>query len=136
MLWECDHSHCLSMISSNLTPHRDNLNHYCSVVSSGSQCFHLMKDERILCFNVMVSHKDLLLFLNFIYLFLAVLGFAATRGLSLVVASGGYSSLWCTGFSLQWLLLLRSTGSRCTGCSSCGTWAQQLWFAGSRAQAQ
>ena len=48
----------------------------------------------------------------------------------------GYSLLWCTGFSLQWLLLLRSTGSRRTGFSSCGTWAQQLWLAGSRAQAQ
>ena len=27
--------------------------------------------------------------------------------LSLVVASGGYSLLRCTGFSLQWLLLLK-----------------------------
>ena len=44
-------------------------------------------------------------------------------GLSPVVASGGYSSLQCVGFSLQWLLLLWSTGSRCTGFSSCGTWA-------------
>ena len=26
------------------------------------------------------------------------------RGPSLVVVTGGYSSLWCTGFSLQWLL--------------------------------
>ena len=31
--------------------------------------------------------------------------------LSLVVVSGGYSSLWCAGFSLWWLLLLRSMGS-------------------------
>ena len=30
-------------------------------------------------------------------------------------ANGSYSSLWCVGFSLRWLLLLRSTGSRCTG---------------------
>ena len=37
---------------------------------------------------------------------------------------GGYSSLWCMGFSLRWLLLLRSTGSRCTVFSSCGTQAQ------------
>ena len=43
------------------------------------------------------------------------------RGLSLVAASGGYSSLWCTGFSLQWLLLLRSLGSKRAGFSSCGT---------------
>ena len=26
-----------------------------------------------------------------------------------------HSSLWCTGFSLKWLLLLRSTGCRCMG---------------------
>ena len=66
---------------------------------------------------------------------MAALGLAV-RGLSLVAASAGYSSLWCVGFSLWWLLLLRSTGSRHTGFSSCGTRAQQLWLAGSRAQAQ
>ena len=62
--------------------------------------------------------------------------FVAARRLSLVVASGGYSSLWCAGFSLGCLLLLQSTGSRCAGFSSCGTRAQQLWLVGSRAQAQ
>ena len=35
-----------------------------------------------------------------------------SAGFSLVVASWGYSSLRCLGFSLQWLLLLQSTGSR------------------------
>ena len=40
-------------------------------------------------------------------------------GLSLVVVSRGYSSLWRVGFSLLWLLLLLSTGF-----SNCGTWAQ------------
>ena len=50
--------------------------------------------------------------------------FIAACGLSLVAASGGYSWLRCTGFSLQWLLLLQSTGSKRTGFSSCGTWAQ------------
>ena len=34
------------------------------------------------------------------------------RGLSLVVASGGYSSSQCAGLSLSRPLLLRSTGSR------------------------
>ena len=43
--------------------------------------------------------------------------------LSLVGASGGYSLLRCTGFSLQWLLSLWSTGFRCMGFSSCGLWA-------------
>ena len=37
------------------------------------------------------------------------------RGLSLVAASGGHSSSRCTGLSLSWPLLLRSTGSRRTG---------------------
>ena len=40
-----------------------------------------------------------------------------------VAAGGGYSSLRCEGFSLRWLLLLWSMGSRCTGFSSCGLWA-------------
>ena len=52
--------------------------------------------------------------------------FVAARRLSLVAASGGYSLLWCVGFSLWWLLLLRSTGSRSTGFSSCGARAQLL----------
>ena len=50
--------------------------------------------------------------------------FVAARGLPLVALSGGYSLLQCAGFSLRWLLLLRSTGSRHAGFSSCGTWAQ------------
>ena len=44
--------------------------------------------------------------------------------LSLVAVSRGYSSLWCTAFSLWLLLLLWSMGSRCTSFSSCSTWAQ------------
>ena len=63
------------------------------------------------------------LFILFIYFWLHWV-LVAARGLSLVVVSGGYSSLWCTGFSLWWLLLLRSMGSRHAGFSSCGTWAQ------------
>ena len=46
---------------------------------------------------------------------------AAVRVLSPVAASGGHSLLRCTGFSLRRPLLLRSTGSRRTGFSSCGT---------------
>ena len=47
--------------------------------------------------------------------------FVAVGMLSLVAASGGYSSLRCMGFSLRWLFLLRRTGSRRVGFSSCGT---------------
>ena len=62
-------------------------------------------------------------FNKFIYLFTYLWlhwVFIAACGLSLVVASRGYSSLQCVGFSLWWLLLLRGTGSRCAGFSSCG----------------
>ena len=59
----------------------------------------------------------------FIYFWLRWV-FIAAHGLSLVAASEVYSSLWCVGFSLWWLLLLQSTGSRHTGFSSCGQWAQ------------
>ena len=50
----------------------------------------------------------------FIYLFMAALGLRCC-------AHGGHSLLWCVGFSLRWLLLLRSTGSRHTGFSNCGS---------------
>ena len=79
--------------------------------------------------NMLLQWKDtanttLFIFLNlFIYFWLCWV-FLAARGLSLVVVSGGYSSLRCTCFSLQWLLLLRSTGPRVQG-------LQQLWRAGS-----
>ena len=55
---------------------------------------------------------------NFIYLFIYLWlcwVFVSVRGLSLVVASGGHSSSRCTGLSLSWRLLLRSTGSRRAG---------------------
>ena len=69
----------------------------------------------------------LIAFFNYYFLFIYVWlhwVFVAARRLSLVVVSGGYSSFWCAGFSLWWLLLLQSTGSRHMGFSSCGTWAQ------------
>ena len=54
--------------------------------------------------------------------------FVAVLGLSLVVASGGYSLLRCAGFSLQWLLLFgaQALGPRTAvvvarGLSSCGS---------------
>ena len=84
----------------------------------------------------------------FIYLFLLCWFFVATGGRSLVAVSEGYSSLWCTGFSLQRLLLLQSMalgtrasvaiayglGSRVVqtlgrlGFSSCDSWALEGWL--------
>ena len=53
---------------------------------------------------------------------------------SLVAESGGYSR-WCAGFSLQWLLLLWSTGSRAWGLElcSCPTLEHRLNSCGLRA---
>ena len=65
--------------------------------------------------------KIYLFYLIYFWLFWA---FVVERGLSLVAVSGAYSSLWCVGFLLQWLLLLRSSGSRHVGFSSCGALAQ------------
>ena len=67
---------------------------------------------------------------NFIYFWLHWV-FIAVFGLSLVAASRGFSSLQCMGFSLQWLPLLRSTGSGCMSFSNCSMWAQQLLLLGS-----
>ena len=68
-------------------------------------------------------HVTLVLFFLIIfkiYLFLAVLGLCCCTGFSVVGVSGGYLSLHCTGFLLQWLVLLHSTGSRAPSFSSCG----------------
>ena len=63
-------------------------------------------------------------FVLFIYLFLSALGLRCCARAFSSCSEQGYSSLWCTGFLLQWLLLLWSTGSRRAGSSSCGTRAQ------------
>ena len=55
------------------------------------------------------------------------------HGLSLVAASGGYSLLLCTGFSLRWLLLLWSTdssGTRFLLAACLGTGFSACTFAG------
>ena len=65
-------------------------------------------------------------------LFLAVLGLRCCAQSFSSAASGGYLSLWCAGFSLRWLLFLRSTGSRHAGFSSCDSRAQAQ-YCGARA---
>ena len=77
--------------------------------------------EKRLCWiqvqNTVVFRWPTYIFKNFIYFiyFWLCWVFVAAHGLSLVAASGGYSLLRCAGFSLRWLLFLRSTGSRRTG---------------------
>ena len=62
--------------------------------------------------------------------------FVAGCGLSLVVVGGGYSSLQHTGFSLRWLLLLQSMGSRREGFSSCASQALECRLNSCGSQAQ
>ena len=57
-------------------------------------------------------------------------------GLSLVATRRGYSLLQCAGFSLWWLLLLRSMGSRRAGFSSCGSQAPEHRLSSCDARAQ
>ena len=72
----------------------------------------------------------------FIYFIFGCIGSSLLRmGFSLVLASGSYSSLWCVGFSLQWLLLLQSTGSRRAGFSSYGSQALECRLSSCGAQA-
>ena len=63
------------------------------------------------CYSYFLTHL-------FIYFWLC---WVLVAGLSLVAARGGYSSLQCMGFSLQWLLLWQRTGSRALRLSSCGS---------------
>ena len=74
----------------------------------------------------------------FIYLFIygCVGSSLLCTGFLLVAVSRGYSLLWCTGFALQWLLLLWSMGSRRTGFSSCGSRAQECRLSSCDARAQ
>ena len=73
-------------------------------------------------------------FFFFIYFWLRWV-FVAACGLSLVAATG--ATLHCAAWASHCggLSLLPYSGSRGTGFSSCGVQAQQLWLAGSRAQA-
>ena len=62
----------------------------------------------------------------FIYFWLCWV-FVAACGLSLVATSGGYSSLWCTGFSYcgAWALGVQASVVVARGLSSCGSRALQ-----------
>ena len=80
-------------------------------------------------------------FILFIYFWLCWV-FVAVHGLSLVEVSGGYSSMRCAVFSLQWLLFCgaRALGTQASvvvarGLSSCGLWAleHRLRSCGARA---
>ena len=79
--------------------------------------------------HVFMAYKDIITCFLGWFVCLAVLGLHSCADFFLVAASRGYSSLPCAGFSLLWLLLLRSPGFRACGLSSWGSAA--LWHVGS-----
>ena len=92
------------------------------------QKFHIL-------FHKAQDEMSLGVLFNFLNFWLHWVFHVAACGLSLVAVSGDYFSLRCLGFSLRWLLLLRSTGSRHVGFSSCGSRAleRRLSSCGARA---
>ena len=82
-----------------------------------------------LWFNLLVVFAFFFLKRNSYLFIFGCAGSLSLPSLALVAASRGYSSLRGTGFSLGWLLLLWSVGSRVC-------WLQEFWLLGSRAQAQ
>ena len=88
-------------------------------------------------FPVVLCHTFLKKVILFIYFWVCLVFVAAWAFLQLWGAEATLQ-LQCTGFSLRWLLLLRSTGNRTCGFSSCnsqflkhslnscGSWAQLL----------
>ena len=70
-----------------------------------------------------VYSDPLPIFYNFIYLCLAVLGLHCSTSFSQAAVSRATLQLQWSYFSLRWLVLLQSTGSRCMGFCSYGSWA-------------
>ena len=83
-------------------------------------CDALVSSLKIYGLYRMMSSNVKYVFLIYRFIYLCIYSwlcwvFVAVCRLSLVAVSGGYSSLQCAGFSLRWLLLSWSTGSRCVG---------------------
>ena len=90
--------------------------HQCPVYTIQSICIMSRtehSDKKQLCV-LYLKHLFFFNFYVFIYFWLCWV-FVSVRGLSLVAASGGYSSSRCAGLSLSRPLLLRGTGSRRAG---------------------
>ena len=83
-----------------------------------------------------VTWNSLLLFLSFFLLFLAVLSLCCFGWVFFSCGSGSCSSVWCTGFSLQWPLLCWAQALGCVSFNNCSVWAWRLRLPDSRAQAQ
>ena len=72
------------------------------------------------CMFVYFTLSEWFFLILFLFYFWLCWVFLAARGLSLAAASQGYPIVRCPGLSPCWLFLLRRTGSRCMGFSSCG----------------
>ena len=83
-----------------------------SCVDGHLGCLHVLAIVNSATMNIVVHDSFSFFLINYFWLFWV---FISVRGLSLVAASGGHSSLRCVGLSLSQPLLLRSTGSRCAG---------------------
>ena len=86
-------------------------------------------EPEIILFNQSLASVFPFFFFNLIFIFGCAGSSLLLCGFILVALSEGCSSLQYLGCSLEWLLLLRSTGSRVSG-------LQQLQLAGSKVQAQ
>ena len=75
-------------------------------------------------------------FKKFIYLFLAALGLRCCARAFSSCGKQGLLFLQCVGFSLRWLLLLQSTGSRLMGFNSCGSQALECRLSSCGTQAE
>ena len=87
-------------------------NVHCKLCNYSVQCFISLN----LFLSILQFFAAVFNFCLFTYSFiLGCIGSLLLRRLLLVAASGGYSSLQCTGFSLRWFLLLKSVGFRVLG---------------------
>ena len=94
------------------------------VAACGAQWLRCMDRKEDHCyFSIFFSFKN---FFTYLFIFGCVGSSLLLHGLSLVVASGGYSLLRCAGFSLQWLLLLWTADSTDMSFNCCGMQAQKL----------
>ena len=76
---------------------------------------HLGSRESVIKVLIITILHFFFISLFYLFIFGCVGSSVAAHRLSLVVVIGGHSLLRCTGFSLRWLLLLQSTGSRHAG---------------------
>ena len=99
-----------------------------SALSHASNLEWSSVSHMVICTFQGCSLKSIDVLLFTFYLFWLPWVFPALPGLPLAAVSGGAGggrrpSRRCTGFPVRGLLLLRSTGSGCTGFSSCGFYA-------------